>query len=406
MARSIAMPRLTCSGLDHRRLAVDLGEGVVHLRVLDQRPDHRVPDQVGEADLATAPAGEVVVDHDAVVRPAAWPAPRARWWRSARSARRPCSARSGRRRRAAAWCSAPLAVGLGRRLGRGGLVGAAGLAVGLAAGFGRLVGRLRGGRLGVGRRGLRGRRRARPRRPSRRRPARGAAAGVAACRRPGAASRHPARVGSRRRSRARPSRRWMGRRGTAGTSPRRSTRSGRNPPVGSPAKSAGSTRPVIASFTRVCVSRGVRRRADVWRARETAPRLRRANTTGISASDAWPVSQNMQLVNQRFVFRWLRSGPVGATAPPRAGTAGATVVTPGRASRRAVASGDVPPPHDERADRAGHHRVPDQDHRARPTRGGLPGMLGPADHQRRRQRRHQHLQVVDPVAVQLVRPGC
>ena len=38
--------------------------------------------------------------------------------------------------------------------------------------------------------------------------------------------------GSRRRSRARRSRRWSGRRGSAGTSPRRSTHSDRNPPVG------------------------------------------------------------------------------------------------------------------------------------------------------------------------------
>ena len=52
---------------EHRRLAVGLGEGVVHLRVLDQRADHRVADQVGEADLAAPPTGEVVVDHDAVV---------------------------------------------------------------------------------------------------------------------------------------------------------------------------------------------------------------------------------------------------------------------------------------------------------------------------------------------------
>ena len=134
-----------------------------------------------------------------------------------------------------------------------------GLAAGLAAGFGAVAGcaaaaawrRPPGPSRAVGA--------SRPARPSRRRPAPAGAAGSGGGGLPSAVRRAAARrrrAGSRRRSRARPSRRWLGRRGSAGTSPRRSTRSGRNPPVGSPAKSAGSTRPVIASFTRVCVSRG------------------------------------------------------------------------------------------------------------------------------------------------------
>src|SRR5262249_53129713 len=54
-------------GRDQGRLAVDLGEVVVHLRVVAERLDHRVADHVGEADLAAARALEVVVDHYAVV---------------------------------------------------------------------------------------------------------------------------------------------------------------------------------------------------------------------------------------------------------------------------------------------------------------------------------------------------
>ena len=53
--------------LDQRGLAVQLGVGVVHLRRRGQRADHREPDQVGERDLAAPAAGQVVVDHDAVV---------------------------------------------------------------------------------------------------------------------------------------------------------------------------------------------------------------------------------------------------------------------------------------------------------------------------------------------------
>ena len=48
-------------------LAAFLGVGVVHLRHRLERLDHRVPDQVGERDLAAAAALEVVVDHDPVV---------------------------------------------------------------------------------------------------------------------------------------------------------------------------------------------------------------------------------------------------------------------------------------------------------------------------------------------------
>ena len=51
----------------HGRLAVDLGEGVVHGRLGLDRLDDRVADEVGEGDLAAARALEVVVDDDAVV---------------------------------------------------------------------------------------------------------------------------------------------------------------------------------------------------------------------------------------------------------------------------------------------------------------------------------------------------
>ncbi len=54
-------------GLDEHRLAVDLGEGAVHVREVVERPDQRVADQVGEGDLPAAGAGQVVVDDDAVV---------------------------------------------------------------------------------------------------------------------------------------------------------------------------------------------------------------------------------------------------------------------------------------------------------------------------------------------------
>ena len=54
-------------GRHQRRLAVDLGEVVVHLGVVGQRLDDRVADEVGEADLAAARPAQMVVDHDAVV---------------------------------------------------------------------------------------------------------------------------------------------------------------------------------------------------------------------------------------------------------------------------------------------------------------------------------------------------
>ncbi len=53
--------------LDEGGLAVLLGEAVVHLRHERQGLDHGVADEVREADLAAARAGQVVVDDDAVV---------------------------------------------------------------------------------------------------------------------------------------------------------------------------------------------------------------------------------------------------------------------------------------------------------------------------------------------------
>ena len=233
LARSIAMPRLTCSGCDQGRLAVDLGERVVHLRVLGERLHQGVPDQVGEADLAAAPAGEVVVDHDAVV--------------GEELRRHRAHARRGRhlQRRVhvlhdpggdAADRRGLRAAGRGPAPSRrfGGLAFAAGCLRPPAAALpragcwpgGDLASAAAGSRTGVARR------RARPA-PGRRAALAvgGRIVAVAAC--------------SRRRSRARPGRRSPGRPGTAGTCPRRSTRSGRSPPTGCPASSSlGSTRPL------------------------------------------------------------------------------------------------------------------------------------------------------------------
>ncbi len=50
------------------RLAVHLGIGVVHGRRRLERLDHRVPDQMGERDLAATGTGQMPVDDDPVVR--------------------------------------------------------------------------------------------------------------------------------------------------------------------------------------------------------------------------------------------------------------------------------------------------------------------------------------------------
>ena len=68
LARSMARPRLTCAGRDEHRLAVlVVPEAVVHLGHDAERLDEGEADDVGEAHLAAAAAGEVVVDDDAVV---------------------------------------------------------------------------------------------------------------------------------------------------------------------------------------------------------------------------------------------------------------------------------------------------------------------------------------------------
>ena len=67
LGRSIARPRLTCSGRDHGRLAVDLGVAGFISGIVGQRLDHRVADQVGEARPCRRGRAEVVVDDDAVV---------------------------------------------------------------------------------------------------------------------------------------------------------------------------------------------------------------------------------------------------------------------------------------------------------------------------------------------------
>ena len=55
------------AGRDDAGLSVDRCVGVVHLRHGAQRPHHREADEMGERDLAAPAAGQVVVDHDAVV---------------------------------------------------------------------------------------------------------------------------------------------------------------------------------------------------------------------------------------------------------------------------------------------------------------------------------------------------
>ena len=65
--RSIAMPRLTCSGVTIVGLPSTSAKWRVHLGVVAERLDDRVADQVGEADLAAARPAQVVVDHDPVV---------------------------------------------------------------------------------------------------------------------------------------------------------------------------------------------------------------------------------------------------------------------------------------------------------------------------------------------------
>ena len=67
LVRSIASPRLTCVVLDDGGLAVDLGVAVVHLGHGLEALHHGPADEVRERHLAAATAGEVVVDHDAVV---------------------------------------------------------------------------------------------------------------------------------------------------------------------------------------------------------------------------------------------------------------------------------------------------------------------------------------------------
>ena len=50
-----------------RWLALFFGEEGIHLWHGAQRLDHCVTDEVGEGDLATATALEVIVNHDAVI---------------------------------------------------------------------------------------------------------------------------------------------------------------------------------------------------------------------------------------------------------------------------------------------------------------------------------------------------
>ena len=242
------MPRLTCSGFTTTGLPSTSANELFISGWSRERLDQRVADEVGEADLAAAPAGEVVVDHDAVVGqqlrrhrahagrgrdvqrgvhvlddPGGDAAQRGGLGALGDLGRSPWRPAWPRRASPRALAAAGSAAGLAGCGGGGRLAWAPSSAVALRLGGGRrgrgVGARLRGGRAPRAGRGL-----GRPR---------------------GAAARRRSPAGSRRRSRATPGRRSPGRRGSAGTSPRRSTRSGRSPPVGCPAMSAaGSTRPV------------------------------------------------------------------------------------------------------------------------------------------------------------------
>ena len=66
--RSIARPEVDVTGVDDGGLALlVLAEVPVHVRELGEGLHHRVPEQVGEGDLAAARPPQVVVDDDAVV---------------------------------------------------------------------------------------------------------------------------------------------------------------------------------------------------------------------------------------------------------------------------------------------------------------------------------------------------
>ncbi len=187
--------------LDQHRLAVHLGEGVIHLGHHAERLDHREADQVGKRDLAAAAAAQVVVDHDAVVDEQLGGHGAHARRRGHAQARRHVD---GRPRGGAA---EPDLLGV-----RGGP---------------------RPGGLGRRRRSRRGQARPAPpaRREPRARPGRPARAPWPA---PWPApwsggSRPPRSGGSRRRNSTRPGPPRPGRRGTAGTARRREARSGRSP---------------------------------------------------------------------------------------------------------------------------------------------------------------------------------
>ena len=142
------MPRLTCSGTTIAGLPSTSAKELFISGCAASALTMRVPDQVGEADLATAATGEVVVDHDAVVREQLGrDGAHAGRGRHAR-ATRPCSARScgdaAQRDRAAAGRHCLGGRGLrGRgclRRARAALAGAAAGLAGAAAGLAVAVG--------------------------------------------------------------------------------------------------------------------------------------------------------------------------------------------------------------------------------------------------------------------------
>ena len=67
LGRSMARPRLTCAGVIRVGLPSTTSNPTFISGIVVERLDQRVADEVGEGDLAAAGAGEVVVDHDAVV---------------------------------------------------------------------------------------------------------------------------------------------------------------------------------------------------------------------------------------------------------------------------------------------------------------------------------------------------
>ena len=259
---------------DQRRLAVDLGERDVHLRVLGDRADQRVADQVREADLAAAGAARWLLMTVRLSASSLAGTARTRS-RSAPPARRSCCDDPGgrtaqrdrlaaaggvARRRAPRPAPVPPAAGASpaQRAAAAGLragaedfpadgddavFGADTVPAGVAGFAADAVPPVA---VGVPARAVGGVGAPAPVAASSRAPAALTAPGAVAS---SGGAVVPAPAGSRRRSRARRGRRSSDRPDSAGTFRRRSTRWDRNPRADCPARSAGENTAGLASFT-------------------------------------------------------------------------------------------------------------------------------------------------------------